>query len=79
MKKVIVKRPVQADSYVPSYKGNADDVKSLKRALQKAWDILEGMDDETYQVVQGESIIEDLDIHIRTCAEAVTWINGGDI
>ena len=42
----------------------------LQKSLQRAYDILESMDDETFQAVDGEPMIEDLNTYIMEVASA---------
>lgn len=52
-------------------------VKTLKNKLQAAFDYLEMLDDDTYQAVQGDSMMNDLDDSIRECQHVINTINGG--
>ena len=48
----------------------------LKKSLQHAYDILEEMDDETFQLCDGEALIDDLDTAIREVDSRIQWYNG---
>lgn len=67
-------KPVNASKY-DGIKISA--VKALKNKLQAAFDYLEMLDDDTYQAVQGDSMMNDLDNSIRECQHVINTINGG--
>ena len=45
----------------------------LQRSLQDAYDVLENMNDETFQACDGEALIDDLDVAIREVSSAMEW------
>lgn len=61
-------------AYSSGYLGDSRAIRRLQQTLQAAFDMLEEMDDETFQVINGESIADDLDVTIRELDVAADWI-----
>ena len=45
----------------------------LQRTLQDAYDIIEELDDETFQAAQLETLVEELDISIREIRDTIKF------
>ena len=48
----------------------------LKKHLQAAFDILEEMDDETFNACDGEALIDDLDVAIHEVESTLKFARG---
>lgn len=53
---------------------NLKQMELLRSTLQKAYDILEDMDDDTFNACDGEALINDLDIAVHEVATAVDTV-----
>ena len=54
-------------------------MQDLRGYLQLAFDTLEEMDDETFQAVDGEGFIDDLDIAIHEVNDAIRFAENGTL
>ena len=52
---------------------NIEKMEDLKGYLQLAYDILEEMDDATFQLADGEALLDDLDTAIRELNESIKF------
>ncbi len=52
---------------------NIEKMEDLRGYLQLAYDILEEMDDETFQLADGEALMNDLDTAIREVNDSIRF------
>ncbi len=53
------------------------ELENLKQYLQKAYDTLDFIDDETFQAIgDGETMSDDLDIYIRELDQTIKFVRG---
>lgn len=58
---------------------NTRKVEQIQKALQTAYDLIEELDDDSFQATQGENMMDDLDIWIRQCDYTIRWAKGEEI
>lgn len=77
MQRTFVARPINAatGSYGNQINVNIGELVNLKQHLQKAFDQVEGLDDETFQAIgDGEQLSEDLNTYIRELATTIQML-----
>ena len=52
---------------------NVSKADMLADALRQAYDALEEMDDETFQAVDGEAMMNDIDDYLREVSSVIEW------
>lgn len=75
----IMKRQIKSATGPYGNQINVDvrELENLKQYLQKAYDTLDFIDDETFQAIgDGETMSDDLDIYIRELDQTIKFVRG---